>query len=104
MRRNHLYLLTALLMTALLIVAATAWVALNIFSSTVAGPQEVGINSVVAMAKKGEVDTIEVNGDDLTIVTTSGETLISEKEAGSSITEILQSGGVDLRTSKIVLR
>lgn len=101
MRRNHLYLLIALL-----IVAATAWVALNIFSSAVGGEQEVGINSVVDMAVKGEVDTIEVNGDSLTIVTTSGETLTSSKEAGSSITEILQSGGVDLRTSnvEIILR
>ena len=101
MRRNHLYLLIALL-----VVSATAWVALNIFSSTVGGEHEVGINSVVDMAVKGEVDTIEVNGDSLTIVTTSGETLTSSKESGSSITEILQSGGVDLRTSnvEIILR
>ena len=79
---------------------------MNIFSSAVGGEQEVGINSVIDMAVKGEVDTIEVNGDILTIVTTSGETLTSSKESGSSITEILQNGGVDLRTSnvEIILR
>jgi len=56
---------------------------------------------VVAMTARGNVDTIEVKGDSLTILTTSGETLTSRKESGSSIVEILQRGGVDLATSNV---
>ncbi|MCE2457616.1 MAG: cell division protein FtsH, partial [Dehalococcoidia bacterium] len=53
------------------------------------------------MTARGNIDTIEVKGDSLTILTTSGETLISRKESGSSIVEILQRGGVDLTTSNV---
>ncbi len=85
----------------LLITVAIVAIVVNLLSGAVGGDQEIGINDVVAMTARGNVDTIEVKGDSLTILTTSGETLISRKESGSSIVEILQRGGVDLATSNV---
>ena len=85
----------------LLITVAIVAIVVNLLSSAVGGDQEIGINDVVAMTARGNVDTIEVKGDSLTILTTSGETLTSRKESGSSIVEILQRGGVDLATSNV---
>ena len=76
-------------------------IVVNLLSGAVGGDQEIGLNDVVAMTARGNIDTIEVKGDSLTILTTSGETLISRKESGSSIVEILQRGGVDLATSNV---
>ena len=85
----------------LLITVAIVAIVVNLLSGAVGGDQEIGINDVVAMTARGNVDTIEVKGDSLTILTTSGETLTSRKESGSSIVEILQRGGVDLATSNV---
>ena len=85
----------------LLITVAIVAIVVNLLSSAVGGDQEIGLNDVVAMTARGNVDTIEVKGDSLTILTTSGETLTSRKESGSSIVEILQRGGVDLATSNV---
>ena len=85
----------------LLITVAIVAIVVNLLSSAVGGDQEIGLNDVVAMTVRGNVDTIEVKGDNLTILTTSGETLTSRKESGSSIVEILQRGGVDLATSNV---
>ena len=85
----------------LLITVAIVAIVVNLLSSAVGGDQEIGLNDVVAMTVRGNVDTIEVKGDSLTILTTSGETLTSRKESGSSIVEILQRGGVDLATSNV---
>ena len=85
----------------LLITVAIVAIVVNLLSSAVGGDQEIGLNDVVAMTARGNVDTIEVKGDDLMILTTSGETLTSRKESGSSIVEILQRGGVDLATSNV---
>ena len=85
----------------LLITVAIVAIVVNLLSGAVGGDQEIGINDVVAMTARGNVDTIEVKGDSLTILTTSGETLISRKESESSIVEILQRGGVDLATSNV---
>ncbi len=92
MRRTLIYLLITVAIVAIVV---------NLLSGAVGGDQEIGINDVVAMTARGNVDTIEVQGDSLTILTTSGETLISRKESGSSIVEILQRGGVDLATSNV---
>ena len=92
MRRTLIYLLITVAIVAIVV---------NLLSGAVGGDQEIGINDVVAMTARGNVDTIEVEGDSLTILTTSGETLISRKESGSSIVEILQRGGVDLATSNV---
>ena len=85
----------------LLITVAIVAIVVNLLSSAVGGDQEIGLNDVVAMTVRGNVDAIEVKGDNLTILTTSGETLTSRKESGSSIVEILQRGGVDLATSNV---
>ena len=85
----------------LLITVAIVAIVVNLLSSAVGGDQEIGLNDVVAMTARGNIDTIEVKGDNLTILTTSGETLTSRKESGSSIVEILQRGGVDLATSNV---
>ncbi len=85
----------------LLITVAIVAIVVNLLSGAVGGDQEIGLNDVVAMTARGNIDTIEVKGDSLTILTTSGETLISRKESGSSIVEILQRGGVDLATSNV---
>ena len=92
MRRTLIYLLITVAIVAIVV---------NLFSGAVGGDQEIGLNDVVAMTARGNIDTIEVEGDSLTIVTTSGETLTSRKESGSSIVEILQRGGVDLATSNV---
>ncbi len=92
MRRTLIYLLITVAIVAIVV---------NLLSGAVGGDQEIGLNDVVAMTARGNIDTIEVEGDSLTILTTSGETLISRKESGSSIVEILQRGGVDLATSNV---
>ena len=92
MRRTLIYLLITVAIVAIVV---------NLLSGAVGGDQEIGINDVVAMTARGNIASIEVNGDSLTILTTSGETLISRKESGSSIVEILQRGGVDLATSNV---
>ena len=92
MRRTLIYLLITVAIVAIVV---------NLLSGAVGGDQEIGLNDVVAMTARGNIDTIEVEGDSLTIVTTSGETLTSRKESGSSIVEILQRGGVDLATSNV---
>ena len=92
MRRTLIYLLITVAIVAIVV---------NLLSGAVGGDQEIGLNDVVAMTARGNIETIEVKGDSLTIVTTSGETLMSRKESGSSIVEILQRGGADLATSNV---
>ena len=86
----------------LLIVVAVIAVFFTLFSG-VGGPQEIPFSEVVAMAKRGEVDTIEVSGDNLTVTTIRGENLTSVKEQRSSIYDILQGAGVDPASSDIAI-
>ena len=85
----------------LLITVAIVAIVVNLLSNAVGDDREIGINDVISMTARGQVDIIEVKGDSLTLITTSGETLTSRKESGSSIVEILQRGGVDLATSNV---
>ena len=85
----------------LLITVAVVAIAINIFSVSFGDSQEIPINEVVSMTASGDVRTIEIQGDSLTVITTSGETLTAQKESGSSIVEILQRGGVNLATSTV---
>ena len=78
----------------LLIVVAVIAILFTLFSD-VSGSREVPIDEVISMAKRGQVETIEVHGDGLTIITTRQETLTSRKEPGSSVVEMLQNSGVD---------
>ena len=84
----------------LLIVVAVIAVFFTLFSG-VGGPEEIAFSEVVAMAKRGQVDTIEVSGDKLTVTNIRGESFTSTKEERSSIYDILQGAGVDPATSNI---
>ena len=78
----------------LLIVVAVIAILFTLFSD-VSASREVSIDEVISMAKLGQIETIEVHGDGLTVITTRQETLTSRKEPGSSVVEMLQNSGVD---------
>ncbi len=84
----------------LLIVVAITAIAFNLLSSAVGG-REISINEVIAMTKRGDVETIEVKGDSLTVITRSGEALAARKESGSTIVGILQQAGVDMVNANV---
>ena len=86
----------------LLIVVAVIAIFFTLFSD-VSGSREIPISDVVTMAKHGDIDTIEVRGDKLTIITTRKETFISHKEEGASIFAILDQAGVDLETANLAI-
>ena len=92
MRKSLIYLL--------IIVAITA-IVFTLFSDSVGGSQEISITEVVALTARGDVAVIEIRGNELDIVTVSGEPLTSRKEDGSSIIEILERAGVDPVTTDV---
>ena len=92
MRRNLIYLL--------IIVAITA-IVFTLFSDSVGGSQEISINEVVSLAAGGDLAVIEIRGNELDILTVSGEALTSRKEAEASVVELLERAGVDPLTTKI---
>ena len=53
------------------------------------------------MAARGDLESIEVKGDSLIVLTTSQETFTSRKEEGASIVEILERAGIDPLTSRV---
>ena len=87
MRRTLIYLL---------ITVALAAIVITLFSNAVGNSEEISINEVVSMAARGNIDTIEVRGDALTVTTRTGETFASRKESGSSVMEILQRADIDM--------
>jgi cell division protease FtsH len=58
--------------------------------------REIRLDEVMAMARHGDLEAIEVNGDRLTVLTTRGETFTARKEPDMSIIEALDRFGVDL--------
>ena len=86
----------------LLIVVAVIAVFFTLFSG-VGGPQEISFSEVVAMAKRGEVDTIEVSGDNLTVTTIRGENMTSRKGQDTDVFQTLQNAGADPTTSNITI-
>ena len=58
------------------------------------GVPEIGISQVIQMAQDGEIETIEVTGDKLSIITSDDRLFESRKEAGASILDTLESNGV----------
>ena len=78
----------------LLIVVAVIAILFTLFSD-VSGSREIPIDEVISMAKRGLIETIEVHGDGLTVISTRQETLTSRKEPGSSVVEMLQNSGID---------
>ena len=86
MRRSLVYFL---------IIAGVTAVVFTLLSSSFGGSNELSINEVITMASRGQVESIEVKGDSLTVTTFSGETYESRKESGSSIVEMLREAQVD---------
>ena len=92
MRRSLIYLL--------IIVAITA-IVFTLFSDSVGGSQEISINEVVSLAARGDLAVIEIRGNELDILTVSGEALTSRKEAEASVVELLEQAGVYPLTTDI---
>ena len=57
-------------------------------------PERVSLTEVVSRVQEGEVERIEVAGEDLNITLADGTELVSQKEAGSSVTETLTNLGL----------
>ena len=86
MRNGFVYLLIAVAVVAIFF---------TLFSDISGGQGEIPVSEAIDMARRGSVDTIEIRGDALKIITTSGETFTSRKEEFSSIFTMLQEAGVD---------
>ena len=85
MRNSFIYLLIAVAVIAIFF---------TLFSD-VGGTKEIPISEVVAMAKFGEIESIDVRGDKLSIATMSQETFTSRIEDGASIFTMLSDAGMD---------
>ena len=92
MRRSLIYLL---------IIVAITTIVFTLFSDSVGGSQEISINEVVSLAARGDLAVIEIRGNELDILTVSGEALTSRKESEASVVELLERAGVDPLTTKI---
>ncbi|MCH7653534.1 MAG: cell division protein FtsH, partial [Chloroflexi bacterium] len=88
----------------LLIIVAVLAIFFTLFSNPLGGSSEIPISEVVNMAARGDVELIEVSGDRLTIFSAGGETLISRKEEGSSLVEILEEAGIDPLASDVQIQ
>ena len=62
---------------------------------TPAPPTEIPLTQVIALARTGDLQSIEVSGDKLEVTTPRGETFASRKGEGTSIVELLDRAGVD---------
>ena len=85
----------------LLIVVAVMAIFFNLLSQPLGGSKEIGLNQVISMAARGQLERIEVKGDKLEVLTSGGESFKSRKEEGASLVEILQNAGVDPVGSKV---
>ncbi len=68
-----------------------------IFFTVLQQPQtgrSVDVGTAIEMAKKGQLESIEVQGDNLQLQTTKGEKLTSRKEPSASMVEMLDKAGV----------
>ena len=84
----------------LLIVVAVLAIFFTLFSD-VSGSQEVPIGTAVEMIKKGEVEMVEVRGDQITLYTTRQETFHSRMEQYAVFVDLLQSFDVDPQMTEI---
>lgn len=58
--------------------------------------REVQLSEIMQMARHGDIETIEVTGNRLAVITNRGEVFTSRKEEGMSVVEALDRFGVDL--------
>jgi len=93
MRNSFLYLL---------IIVAVVAIFFTFFNSE-GSSTEVPVSDIVARAKNSTLSEIEISGRNLTAKTTDGAILKSHKEAGVSIYEIMDRGGV-VDTSGIIIK
>ena len=85
----------------LLIAVAVLAVFFTLFSDSVGGTEEIPVSEVIARAVRGEIDSIEVRGDRLTVITEAGDALRSRKETDASMLEMLSAAGVDATTGGV---
>ena len=85
----------------LLITVAVLAVFFTLFSDSVGGTEEIPVSEVIARAVRGEIDSIEVRGDRLTVITEAGDALRSRKETDASMLEMLSAAGVDATTGGV---
>jgi len=85
----------------LLILVAVMAIFFTLFSEPLGGSREVPVSEVISMAARGQLELIQVNGANLEITTTSGETLTSRKEDDSSIMEMLERANIDPLASNV---
>jgi cell division protease FtsH len=81
----------------LIIVVIVVALFYNVYSAST-GPTSVPITTVAKDVREGRVSKILVSGDDLTITRTSGVEVISRKEPGADITDVLTNLGVTQET------
>ncbi|MCH8827499.1 MAG: ATP-dependent zinc metalloprotease FtsH [Chloroflexi bacterium] len=76
---------------------------LLLFFAIPRGPagEEIEISRVAQLAASGEIRSIEVSGDDLIITTNTGGQLLSRKEPGTSVLEMLEAQGINAAASGI---
>ena len=76
---------------------------LLLFFAIPRGPagEEIEISRVAQLAASGEIRSIEVSGDDLIITTNTGGQLLSRKEPGTSVLEMLEAQGINATASGI---
>ncbi|MGH2541438.1 MAG: ATP-dependent metallopeptidase FtsH/Yme1/Tma family protein, partial [Ardenticatenaceae bacterium] len=79
----------------LLIFVAIIAIFFTLFSQPLGGSEEIPISEVVNMASRGTLEAIEIDGDEVTAISRTGEEFTSRKEEGASIVEILERSGVD---------
>ena len=84
----------------LLIVVAVIAIFFTLFSDVSSTP-EIPVSEVISMAEQGVVETVEVRGDKLTVVTNRGESFTSRLEEELSVLETLTLAGVNPLDSNI---
>jgi len=67
------------------------------------GSRDISFSEVISMAITGDVELIEVNGDELTVRSRGGDVFTSRKETGASVVETFERSGVDSATSNILI-
>ncbi len=80
--------------TIIYVVVAVAIIMVFYSFAAGSGEGEKSIASIMRMAQDGDVASIIVAGDSLTVTTLDGQTFTSRKEPGTSIYELLQNAGV----------
>ena len=79
----------------LLILVAVVAIVYSFFGRS-EGTESKDLSTVIADAKAGRVDEIEVSGESLTVKYTTGEEFKSRKEEGASIIDLLREEGVSV--------